>query len=57
MKAVCEGKLNNLTALSGRVTKWQMKFNVDKCKVMYLEKNNPNYTYMLTGSQFAIATL
>lgn len=55
MKAICEGKLNNLTALSGRVTKWQMKFNVDKCKVMYLEKNNPNYTYMLAGSQFAIA--
>lgn len=54
-KAICEGKLNNLAALSGRVTKWQMKFNVDKYKVMYLGKNNPNYTYILTGSQFAIA--
>lgn len=55
MKAICEGKLMNLTALSGRVTKWQMKFNVDKCKVMYLGKNSPNYTHILTASQFAIA--
>uniref|UniRef100_A0A8C3HXH4 Uncharacterized protein n=1 Tax=Chrysemys picta bellii TaxID=8478 RepID=A0A8C3HXH4_CHRPI len=30
-------------------TKWQMKCNVDKCKVMHIGKKNPNNTYNMMG--------
>uniref|UniRef100_K7EXW6 Reverse transcriptase domain-containing protein n=1 Tax=Pelodiscus sinensis TaxID=13735 RepID=K7EXW6_PELSI len=30
-----------------------MKFNVDKCKVMHIGKNNPNYTYSMMGANLA----
>ncbi|CAM4557507.1 unnamed protein product [Lepidochelys olivacea] len=44
-KTDCEELQKDLTKLSDWATKWQMKFNVDKCKVMHIGKNNPNYTY------------
>ncbi|CAM4534756.1 unnamed protein product [Lepidochelys kempii] len=40
-KADCEELQKDLTKLSDLATKWQMKFNVDKCKVMHIGKNNP----------------
>ncbi|CAM4408569.1 unnamed protein product, partial [Caretta caretta] len=43
----------DLTKLSDWATKWQMKFNVDKCKVMHTGKNNPNYTYNIMGANLA----
>uniref|UniRef100_K7EYK2 Reverse transcriptase domain-containing protein n=2 Tax=Pelodiscus sinensis TaxID=13735 RepID=K7EYK2_PELSI len=30
-----------------------MKYNVDKCKVMHIGKNNPNYTYSMMGANLA----
>ncbi|CAM5124147.1 unnamed protein product [Natator depressus] len=37
-KADCEELQKGLTKLSDWATKWQMKFNVDKCKVMHIGK-------------------
>ena len=28
---------------------WQMKFNVEKCKVMHVGSSNPRYTYEMDG--------
>uniref|UniRef100_A0A452HI16 Reverse transcriptase domain-containing protein n=1 Tax=Gopherus agassizii TaxID=38772 RepID=A0A452HI16_9SAUR len=52
-KADCEELQKDLTKLSDWATKWQMKFNVDKCKVMHIGKNNPNYTYNMMGANLA----
>ena len=41
----------NLNALSNWATKWQMRFNVDKCKVMHLGAKNMHASYMLGGVQ------
>ncbi|CAM4625917.1 unnamed protein product [Caretta caretta] len=49
-KADCEELQKDLTKLSDWATKWQMKFIVDKCKVMHIGKNNPNYTYNMMGA-------
>uniref|UniRef100_A0A8C3HZR7 Reverse transcriptase domain-containing protein n=1 Tax=Chrysemys picta bellii TaxID=8478 RepID=A0A8C3HZR7_CHRPI len=49
-KADCEELQKDLTKLSDWATKWQMKFNVDTCKVMHSGKNNPNYTYNMMGA-------
>ncbi|CAM5159894.1 unnamed protein product [Natator depressus] len=48
-KADCEELQKDLTKLSDWATKWQMKFNVDKCKVTHIGKNNPNSTYNMMG--------
>ncbi|CAM4509126.1 unnamed protein product [Lepidochelys olivacea] len=53
-KADCEEQLQkDLKKLSDWATKWQMKFNVDKCKVMHIGKNNPNYTYNMMRANLA----
>ncbi|CAM5119150.1 unnamed protein product [Natator depressus] len=52
-KADCEELQKALTKLSDWATKWQMKFHVDKCKVMHTGKNNPNYTYNMMGANLA----
>uniref|UniRef100_A0A8C8SCV0 Reverse transcriptase domain-containing protein n=1 Tax=Pelusios castaneus TaxID=367368 RepID=A0A8C8SCV0_9SAUR len=52
-KADCEELQKDLTKLSDWASKWQMKFNVDKCKVMHIGKNNPNYTYNMMGANLA----
>uniref|UniRef100_A0A8C3FHN3 Reverse transcriptase domain-containing protein n=1 Tax=Chrysemys picta bellii TaxID=8478 RepID=A0A8C3FHN3_CHRPI len=52
-KADCEELQKDLTKLSDWATKWPMKFNVDKCKVMHLGKNNPSYTYNMMGANLA----
>ncbi|CAM5165820.1 unnamed protein product [Natator depressus] len=54
-KADCEEFQIDLTELSDWAAKWQMKFNVDKCKVMQKGKNNPNYTYNMMGTNLATA--
>ena len=43
-----QADLNRLGAWS---TKWQMKFNVEKCKVLQLGKNNLNYKYNLNEQE------
>ncbi|CAM5084504.1 unnamed protein product, partial [Eretmochelys imbricata] len=52
-KADCEELQKDLTKLSDWATKWQMKFNMDKCKVMHIGKNSPNYTYNMMGANLA----
>ncbi|CAM5165838.1 unnamed protein product [Natator depressus] len=55
-QADCEELQKDLSKLGDWATKWQMKFNVDKCKVMHIGKNNPNYTYKMMGSKLAVTT-
>ncbi|CAM5106410.1 unnamed protein product [Eretmochelys imbricata] len=52
-KADCEELQKALTKLTDWATKWQMKLNVDKCKVMHTGKNNPNDTYSTMGANLA----
>lgn len=33
-----------------------MKFSVDKCKIMHMRNNNPNYTYTTMDSKLAAIT-
>ncbi|CAM4587787.1 unnamed protein product [Lepidochelys kempii] len=53
IKADCEELQKNLTKLSDWATKWKMKFNVVKCKIMHTGKSNPNYTYNMMGANLA----
>ncbi|CAM5147952.1 unnamed protein product [Eretmochelys imbricata] len=46
----------DLSKLGDWATKWQMKFIVDKCKVMHIGKHNPNYAYKMKGSKLAVTT-
>ncbi|CAM4581149.1 unnamed protein product [Lepidochelys kempii] len=55
-QADCEEFQGDLTKLGVWATKWQMKFNVDKCKVMHIGKHHPNYIYKLMGSKLAVTT-
>ncbi|CAM4478002.1 unnamed protein product [Lepidochelys kempii] len=55
-QADCEELQKDLSKLGDWATKWQMKFNVDKCKVMHIGKHNPNYTYTMMGSKLAVTT-
>ena len=41
----------DLDRLGAWSTKWQMKFNVGKCKVLQLGKNNLNYKYYLNEQE------
>ncbi|CAM4470707.1 unnamed protein product [Lepidochelys olivacea] len=52
-KADCEELQKDLTKLRDWATKWQMKFYVDKYKLMHIGKNNPNYTYNMMGANLA----
>ena len=38
-----------LTILSNWAEKWQMKFNIDKCSVLSIGRNNPLNSYKLNG--------
>ena len=38
--------INNL---SNWAKKWQMYFNVDKCKILHLGRNNPKFQYLMDG--------
>lgn len=40
----------NLDRLVNWTEKWQMKFNVDKCKVMHIGNSNDQANYILNGS-------
>ena len=34
--------------------KWQMEFNLDKCKVMHFGRNNQHYKYSMNNSQLGV---
>jgi ribonuclease P/MRP protein subunit RPP40 len=36
--------------------KWQMRFNVDKCKIMHTGRTNPKFSYTLNGTPLSITT-
>ncbi|CAM4590472.1 unnamed protein product [Lepidochelys kempii] len=48
-KADCKELQKDLTKLDDWATKWKMKLNVYKCKVMHNRKHDPNYTYKMMG--------
>ena len=37
--------------LSAWAEKWQMYFNVDKCKILHIGRQNPRFSYFMSGSQ------
>jgi Reverse transcriptase (RNA-dependent DNA polymerase)/Endonuclease-reverse transcriptase len=43
-----QAALNNLVEWTD---KWGMRFNIQKCKVMHVGRNNPQYQYMMAGQQ------
>lgn len=45
--------LNKVAAWS---EKWQMKFNVDKCKVMHIGHHNPKHEYFMAGKKLIPVT-
>ena len=40
---------NDLDTLSEWAARWQMQFNVDKCKVMHLGRTNPCFDYIMNS--------
>jgi hypothetical protein len=42
---------DSLNNLSNWASKWDMKFNVDKCKVLHVGKNNPCKSYTMNGKE------
>ncbi|CAM5151637.1 unnamed protein product [Natator depressus] len=55
-KADREGLQRDLTKVGDWATQWQMIFNIDKCKVIHIGKNNPNYTFRMMGYKLAVIT-
>uniref|UniRef100_K7F0D5 Reverse transcriptase domain-containing protein n=1 Tax=Pelodiscus sinensis TaxID=13735 RepID=K7F0D5_PELSI len=55
-KADSEELQKDPTKLGDWARRWQMNFNIDKCKVMQIGKNNPNTTYKKMGTNLAITT-
>ena len=41
---------NDIKRIIDWSTKWQMKFNTSKCKVVHIGKNNPNKTYEMDNN-------
>ena len=51
-------KLNNdMASMQTWSSRMQMTFNIEKCKVLHLSSNNPNYQYTMPISGEAIHTL
>ena len=46
-RAALQGALNRLTEWADR---WGMAFNVQKCKVMHVGRNNPRHEYSMAGT-------
>jgi hypothetical protein len=40
-----------LNTLWGWSQKWNMQFNLEKCKVMHIGRNNPEYEYHMNGTK------
>ncbi|EMP36995.1 hypothetical protein UY3_05796, partial [Chelonia mydas] len=53
-QADCEELQKDLSKLGDWATKWQMKFSIDKCKVIHIGKHNLNCTYKMMGSELAV---
>ncbi len=44
----------DLDKLSNWTSDWQMKFNVEKCRVMYIGINNDNVEYLINGVELSV---
>ena len=45
---ISKGKLQeDLVNVMDWADQWQMRFNAEKCHIVHLGKNNPNYTYYM----------
>lgn len=56
MRTSCGELQKDCKRLKDLVIKWQMKFRTDKCKMTHMEKNNPNFTYEMMGSELTAIT-
>ena len=52
-KEVLQKDLDNIKVWAG---KWKMEFNVGKCKIMHLGKDNPKHTYSMGGENLTVTT-
>ena len=43
-----------LDSLTKWAEEWGMKFNVEKCKIMHVGKNNPQYEYYMSGIKLKV---
>ena len=50
----CEELQKDLSKLGEWVAKWQMHFNIRKCKVMHIGAKNQNFIYQLMGSELSL---
>ena len=50
--ADCDVLQLDLTRLEHWAAEWQMLFNVDKCKVMYLGSRNQKFSYTMSNLSF-----
>ena len=41
----------DLSELTIRADRWQLPFNIDKCKSLHIGRNNPHHTYEMNGQQ------
>ena len=44
---------SSLDALCSWADTWDMKFNVSKCKILHVGKNNPRYNFFMNGAQLS----
>ena len=49
----CQKMQETLNNLCDWAKKWGMKFNVKKCKIMYIGPGNPGHKYMMDGEELA----
>ena len=53
-KETLQGDLDRLLEWS---VKWQLRFNIDKCKIIHFGKKNPNFPYTMAGNPLEEADL
>ena len=53
----CDMLQDDLDLLYAWSNEWQMQFNVDRCKVMHIDKKNPFYSYKMNGTKLEEVTV
>ena len=56
LAADCNDLQKIIENLSSWANKWQMRFNVGKCKILHLGKNNPQQQYSMDGTALESVT-
>ena len=52
-REILQHSLDKVVSWAGR---WGMKFNVSKCHILHLGKNNPKYQYTMSGEPLEVTT-